>query len=66
MSSASELASIAAVRQRLASKYMHLPENQVAAAVEQAYGSFIASPVRDFVPLLVERRAKTLLESMTV
>lgn len=66
MSSASEQALIAAVQRRLASQYMHLPEERVAAAVQQAYGSFSASPVRDFVPLLVERRARTLLESMPV
>lgn len=64
MAGNSEQALIAAVQQRLIAKYSHVPEERVAAMVVEAYANFVASPVRDFVPLLVERRAKALLEKV--
>lgn len=45
------------VRQRLAHKFAHLEAVQVSAVVDQALARFEESSVRDFVPLLVERRA---------
>nr|WP_079617062.1 hypothetical protein [Mycobacteroides abscessus] len=60
----SEQALIAAVQRRLADRYKHLPEERVAAMVQEVHASFVASPVRDFVPLLVERRASAMLEKV--
>lgn len=61
MSGMSEQALVAAVQQRLAAKYSWLPLEQVAAAVQSAHTQFVESTVREFVPLLVERRAKAEL-----
>lgn len=61
MSGMSEQALLAAVQQRLAAKYSWLPPEQVAAAVQSAHAQFIESTVREFVPLLVERRARAEL-----
>ena len=52
-----ERAQIDAVEHRLAQKYAELPHDHVAGAVEHAYARFTESKLRDFVPLLVERRA---------
>ena len=53
-----ERAQIDAVRRRLAQKYADLPHDQVATVVQRVYARFNESTVREFVPLLVERRAK--------
>jgi hypothetical protein len=46
------------VERRLTRKYGHLPPDQVSAAVQDACARFEQSPIRDFVPLLVERHAR--------
>ena len=53
-----ERAQIDAVQRRLAQKYAELPHDHVAAVVQRAYARFNHSTVREFVPLLVERRAR--------
>jgi hypothetical protein len=53
----SEDALIAGVEQRLIGKYSALHPGQVATVVKNAHAAFAESRVRDFVPLLVERRA---------
>ena len=52
-----ERAQIDAVEHRLAQKYAELPHDHVAGVVQHAYARFNKSKLRDFVPLLVERRA---------
>lgn len=52
-----ERAQIDAVRRRLAQKYAELPHDYVTAVVQHTYARFDGSTVRDFIPLLVERRA---------
>jgi hypothetical protein len=52
-----ERAQIDAVERRLAQKYAELPHDRVAGVVQHAYARFNKSKLRDFVPLLVERRA---------
>jgi hypothetical protein len=61
MAAPSEQAMIDEVRQRLISKYAELPPAEVVLAVSQAQERFVDSPVRGFVPLLVERRAEKTL-----
>jgi hypothetical protein len=56
-----EEARIDEVQQRLAQKYAHLSPGDVSAAVEAALTRFERSSVRDFIPLLVERRASAQL-----
>jgi hypothetical protein len=45
------------VSPRLAQKYTELPHDYVAAVVQHVHARFNQSTVRDYVPLLVERRA---------
>ncbi len=53
-----ERAQIEAVQRRLAQKFAQLPHTDIAAVVEHTYGRFDQCALRDFVPLLVERRAR--------
>jgi hypothetical protein len=57
---------IGEVEQRLAKKYADLPPDHIAAVVQAAYSRFRSSRVRDFIPLLVERRADEELEELSV
>jgi hypothetical protein len=57
MAEISEDLLIAEVERRLTDKYAHIPTDQVAIAIQRVYAQFEQSPIRDFVPLLVERRA---------
>jgi hypothetical protein len=52
-----ECASIDDVERRLADKYAAFSAEYVAAVVQHVYARFDWSPVRSFIPLLVERRA---------
>ncbi|WP_156738606.1 three-helix bundle dimerization domain-containing protein [Mycobacterium sp. E2699] len=61
-----ERAQIEAVQRRLAQKYAQLPHAHVAAVVEQTYGRFEQCTLRNFVPLLVERRAEEELANSTL
>jgi hypothetical protein len=60
-----ERAKIDAVQRRLAQKYADLPHDHVAAVIQRVYARFNQSTVRDYVPLLVERRAKEQLARST-
>ncbi|ORA60375.1 three-helix bundle dimerization domain-containing protein [Mycobacteroides franklinii] len=57
MSGISEQTSLAAVQQRLASKYSWLSPEHIASVVQCVYARFAECRVREFVPLLVERRS---------
>lgn len=59
----SESLLIAEVEKRLSSTYVDLPRDRVSSAVQSARARFDTSPIRDFVPLLVERRAGAELAS---
>jgi hypothetical protein len=61
MAEMSEQAMIAEVEQRLAASYSHIPPDQITRTVQTAHARFDGSSVRDFVPLLVERRARAEL-----
>lgn len=52
-----ERAQIDAIERRLAQKYAELSHDRVAGVVRQAYARFNESKLREFIPLLVERRA---------
>ncbi|MGW5149848.1 three-helix bundle dimerization domain-containing protein [Rhodococcus koreensis] len=53
---------IAAVRRRLAKRFPHVDPHRIDTAVDTALHRFDGRPVRDFVPLLVERAATTSLQ----
>ncbi|KUI35274.1 hypothetical protein AU195_10355 [Mycobacterium sp. IS-1496] len=57
MSKKSERELIDEVKDRLVAKFAEMPEGRVSIAVEDAYADFADSLIRDFIPLLVERRA---------
>lgn len=61
MADLSEQAAMAQVEERLTSKYADLPPDRVSMAIQQAHARFEQSKIRDFVPLLVERRARAEL-----
>jgi hypothetical protein len=56
-----ERAQIDAVELRLAQKYAEFPHDHVAGVVQHVHARFNQSTVRDYVPLLVERRAREVL-----
>lgn len=56
---------IEALERRLAQRYATLPRKQIAVAIQHAYARFDGARVRDFVPLLVERRAEEELTSLS-
>jgi hypothetical protein len=60
-----ERALISGVQRRLAKKHATLPVDHIAAVVQHAYAQFQSSRVRDFLPLLVERRAEEELEELS-
>ena len=60
-----ERALIHGVQRRLAKKHASLPVDHIAAVVQHAYAQFQSSRVREFLPLLVERRAEEELEELS-
>lgn len=44
------------VETRLVEKFPQLPASRVSAAIGEAHAHFARSPIRDFLPLLIERR----------
>ena len=52
------------IGERLLPRFAELPAEQVEAAVVARYRDFQQSRVRDFVPILVERRARVDLENV--
>jgi hypothetical protein len=60
-----ERALIDDVARRLVNKYAAFPPDHVAAVVRHAHARFRGSRVRDFIPLLVERRAVEELSTLT-
>jgi hypothetical protein len=46
------------IADKLADKHAEVPTEAVAEVVEDAYRKFDGQPIRDFVPLLAERRAE--------
>jgi hypothetical protein len=60
-----ERAQIDAVERRLAQNYADLSHDHVAGVVQHVHARFNQSSVRDYVPLLVERRAREELSKST-
>jgi hypothetical protein len=57
----SEQTTIANVGHRLTTMFPAISPDEVSRIVHQAHASFEQSPIREFVPLLVERRARAEL-----
>jgi hypothetical protein len=50
---------------RLAEKYPAVPTDEVAAVVNSCHARFEGSPIRDYVPLFVERVARRELAGLS-
>jgi len=61
-----EAALIDEVCKRLVRKFSHIPEDHISTTVAQEHARFEHSRVRDFIPLLVERRATAALAGASV
>ena len=61
MAEISEQTMLDEVERRLANYYAGVPAERISAIVRGAYARFERSPIRDFVPLFVERRARAEL-----
>ena len=57
---------IARTIDKLASEFPHLAKERVTAVVAQIRPRFDGRPIRDFVPLFVERRARAILAAADV
>ena len=57
MAEMSEQLLIAEVERRLTDKHPHIRSDHVSSVVQAVCAQFEGSPIRDFVPVLVERRA---------
>lgn len=60
-----EDASMRRLMERLRQVFPEVPESQIVQAVEGRYHDFDDSPVRDFVPVLVERSVRQELVAAT-
>ncbi|AQT81043.1 hypothetical protein B1R94_19930 [Mycolicibacterium litorale] len=49
---------------RLAVAYPHIQQEQVSRTVSEEYGRFDGRPIRDFIPLFVERHATRRLSQL--
>ncbi|MDH6244369.1 hypothetical protein [Mycobacterium sp. OTB74] len=49
---------------RLVASYQQVEPDQVHRIIEEEYARFEGKPVRDYVPLFVERHAKQVLSSL--
>ncbi|MGF4045118.1 three-helix bundle dimerization domain-containing protein [Paenarthrobacter nitroguajacolicus] len=63
MAKQDEAEAVAAVIDRLAKKFPDTPRNQVEAIVSEEYTALNDGPIRDYVPVLIERAAKLRLRS---
>ncbi|MGB3485135.1 MAG: hypothetical protein WBB07_23325 [Mycobacterium sp.] len=61
MADLSEQAALVQVVERLTGIFAGVPAERIRAEVSAASAHFAASPIRDFIPLLVERRARAEL-----
>jgi hypothetical protein len=64
MADLSEQAALVQLEERLASTYADIPPDRVSTAIQKAHARFERSKIRDFVPLLVERRARAELAAV--
>ena len=61
-----EQAVLGEVVERLAGRYPTLPPDAINDVVHDLHAKFDGAPIREFVPLCVERRAHTALNELSV
>ncbi|WP_141564349.1 three-helix bundle dimerization domain-containing protein [Mycolicibacterium palauense] len=57
---------VAEVIERLAARYPALSAAEVADVVHEVHAAFNGAPLREYVPLFVERRARSALGELSV
>ncbi|MET0700364.1 MAG: hypothetical protein ABWY93_11920 [Mycobacterium sp.] len=65
MADLSEQAALEDLERRLTSAYAAIPRDRVSTAIHDAHARFQQSPIRDFIPLLVERRVRDDLAELS-
>jgi hypothetical protein len=63
MTAVVEHTALADIERRLAGEFPHASPGDLSSAIKQAYARFDTSPIRDFIPLFVEKRARRQLAS---
>jgi hypothetical protein len=63
MAKESEAQAVLAVIERLIDKFPALNRTEIEAVVAEEHGKLSEGPIRDFVPVLVERSAKARLKN---
>jgi hypothetical protein len=58
MASLSEQAALEQLEERMSSTFTELPADRIQSALRSAHARFEDSKIRDFIPLLVERRVR--------
>jgi hypothetical protein len=61
MKQVSEQTLLAEVQRRLILEFSEAATDDVSAAIDHAHAQFASSPIRDFIPLFVEKRARQAL-----
>jgi len=61
MATEDELRAVEQVVDRLTAKFAHMPAQRISEIVDQTYHEFDGAPIRDFVPIMVEKSAKDRL-----
>ena len=61
MATDDEARAVTEVSQRLSTRFPDVPAHVVSATVHHCHAQFAGSPIRDFVPVLVERMARRSL-----
>ena len=61
LSAEDEARAVTEVSQRLVASFPDVPPDLIQQTVHASHAQFAGSPIRDFVPVLVERTAKTSL-----
>ena len=57
MATEDELRAVEQVVVRLSARFPHMPHQRVSEVVESTYHELDGAPIRDFVPILVEKQA---------
>jgi hypothetical protein len=59
-----EMQAVVEVRERLQRKFAHVQATEVARTVDEVHHEFDGHPIRDFIPVLVERAAADRLRTV--
>ena len=63
MTTDDEIRAVEKVVERLRAKFISIPQQRVTEVVDAAYHEFDGAPIRDFVPIMVERMSADRLSA---